>query len=1214
MSNKLIWGSGIGVLILVALMFGFFWGGNSTPQSTVYVNGVGVDYQSGMQSNALIVNGVELTDHTIYDPETNTCTASNLGMEIVVEDCFTTVFYPVDIQQYVDFTWTGENPQKTSWVFVYEGELENGNMKWFNENANHTEEIQVTNEQYVNNYLVDEIINYTNLGTPDPDVCELGTENNTMMFDVTRVNATHHKVYCFSEQNPINATAFLISGNASITSTEEIQVQGTWQNIPINYLGSDLLGNGFSYYEVTNKTFQPDETVNTWWTYTPEGNQEDGKWHILGYNGEGIDDLFDAITNEQYIYMDPSWYSNLDEGLVGWWKLNETSGTNAWESVRGIYNGTNNGAGLGMAGIIGDAYDFEATDTDYVDIADIDITNEITISAWVNHESLTNYQGYVEKGRDTSWGLDKEDTTDLARLRVKHSGGVYTVTSTSAVSTGRWIHVVGTFNLSEGLEKIYFNGTNEANTSVGDNIATDNNNIKIGKQFDGLGMDGLIDEVAIWNRSISAEEVTQLYNGGAGITYNPDGDTGDFNVELLTPLNQTITSSTEINFSAVQNASGLYDNENATLFVWNSTNDLIASNSTTLSGNGSAIINWSLAGFGEDIFHWDVFGCANNGTNSDCNWSLNGNYSFQVDFSPPVVTFTNPAQFANITTTSFPVNVSVDVLSSDATLDSCWLTTSENATVLPYPCNTTTSVLFNSEGSKYITAFANDSVGGTTSATRNLTIYFYNYTHFASSDVVAEGGQSTFTLNVSMTNIPGAQAFFTYNNTNFAPSTQTNTQNGSLFTYVLNVPVGYGNATGATQYYNWTFNITGFATDIVTDTKNQTVFTPSLSNCSAGGVQVLNFTHYDEETRQVVNFSNGNNLQVDLSLTSLYDPNIEFVYNATEINSPDLVVCLPDGVLNSTSYRLDLTGSYVGTDFVQEFFYIDNGTLSNSNLPQEYSWFDVLLDDSTTFLFSFLDENGLEVPGVIVETYRYYIGEGDFIEVERSKEDNNGETHIHLVEEDVIYKFRITLENQEIFLSDQYNAKCLSSPCSITLSAEPDVDPFPDVYNNLPEGSYAITTDKSTREVTLAFNLNETAVMNLTIWTQNNNEAEIVAQGTTSASTGSVTVTVPLQYANATYSAVIYHNNDFVTTRIVDLSESANDYFGALGLFLGALAVLCLALIGASHGEWVIVWTILGMVTASMLYLVDLPWYALMTFIAGAGVFLIKLVSRRRVG
>jgi hypothetical protein len=345
----------------------------------------------------------------------------------------------------------------------------------------------------------------------------------------------------------------------------------------------------------------------------------------------------------------------------------------------------------------------------------------------------------------------------------------------------------------------------------------------------------------------------------------------------------------------------------------------------------------------------------------------------------------------------------------------------------------------------------------------------------------------------------------------------------------------------------------------------------------------------------------------------LYDQDIVFSYSNITVNSPNLVVCVANGVLNNTSYKLDLTGSYIATGYVQEFFYIDNGTISLATSPQRYNWYDLLLTDSTTFLFTFLDENGIEVPGVIVETLRYYIGEGVFTEVERSKEDDNGETHIHLVEEDVIYKFRITLNNQQIFLSDQYNAKCLSSPCSITLSAEPENEPFPTDNNNLPEGSYSVVANKATRQVTLLFNLNQTETMNLSVWTQNNNEAELVAQGTTTASSGSVIVSVPLQYGNATYSAVIYMNDDFVATRVVDLSEDASNYFGALGLFLAALAVLCLALIGVSHGEWVIVWTVIGLVVVSLLYLVDLPWYALMTFIAGVGVFLIKLVSRRRV-
>ncbi|MBY9021843.1 MAG: hypothetical protein KGD67_12365, partial [Candidatus Lokiarchaeota archaeon] len=149
------------------------------------------------------------------------------------------------------------------------------------------------------------------------------------------------------------------------------------------------------------------------------------------------------------------------------------------------------------------------------------------------------------------------------------------------------------------------------------------------------------------------------------------------------------------------------------------------------------------------------------------------------------------------------------------------------------------------------------------------------------------------------------------------------------------------------------------------------------------------------------------------------DPSMTWIYNSTVSNYPELLVCVPSGLFNTTNYSLDLTAEYSTDHHVQEFYYVDNQTLHVGNSSTNVSLMDLNLDDSTTFLFSFEDANGLIVPNAIVQVLRYYIGDGLFREVERSKEDDNGETHMHLLEEDVIYKFIITLENQVLLKNDQ---------------------------------------------------------------------------------------------------------------------------------------------------------------------------------------------------
>jgi hypothetical protein len=763
-----------------------------------------------------------------------------------------------------------------------------------------------------------------------------------------------------------------------------------------------------------------------------------------------------------------------------------------------------------------------------------------------------------------------------------------------------------TFTKSGTILSSYMNSTLDKSGAISNNdYGTSSFDVQIAG-VDTIGtFTGQFDEIRIRRNAVSSDWIAREYqnaNASTIIIGSPEANSG-VSTFLNLPIDNYIQYSTTVNFSVNSTSLESTNLTNVTFYIWNaSSGDQLATNFSTISGNFSQ--SSFIHVLGDGIYLWNALTQGDDVTSA---WGAS-NRTLTIDTTPPVVTIFEPQNNQLFLAESFPYNVTLNVTSSDLHLDSCWYHTSDNPTNVSYTCNTTTNVPFSSYGNKIIYVSANDTLGTTTTETASIAIATYTQIGDATG---VEGSSSTFTLAVNMTNIPATTATFRYNNTNYVPTTQTNLQNATVFTYNLLIPDGYGSPAGITQYWNWTFNISSLLTNQVTPTQTQTVYAVDFDDCGTYPILAYNLTLYDEETRSLINASAGANIQVDFTWTS--NAGVDFQASFENDNNNTLLVCVPANVLNQTTYSVDLVAEYSSTDRVTEFYYINNGTVNETTIPDEIKLYDLAVDDSTTFLFTFLDENGLKVPGVIVETLRYYVGEGVFTEVERSREDNNGETHIHLVEEDVIYRFRITLENQEIFLSDQYNAKCLSTPCSITLSAEPETEDFPTVYNNLPEGSFQVSANRDTREVTLLFNLNSTASMNLTVFTSNNNEVEAVASGTTTASSSSVIVTVPLQYRNATYYATVYHNGDFVATRVVDLSESANDYFGALGLLLGALAVLCLALIGASHGEWVIVWTILGLVTASTMFLVDLPWYSLMTFVAGAGIFLMKLVSRRRV-
>lgn len=1286
------------VLVMIGLIAGafgimgfMFWNQNAdSPQTTmVQYSNENPLQNKHINAEAITFNNITLHDDTQYVPEINVCYAQRNGFAVLISPCVAQDVDGKNIQQSVGFGWNGTGQRNISLIFVYEGELESGNVKLM-KNVTINYEETTYEEAWANNKLIDKVITYTNLGLPD-ERCTIGNQNNTHMYEVYRNNGLSDvpEIYCFTDFQAVNTTSFRVSGNYN----KEIKVPATryeMQYVDVTdkfqFLGKGLLNDERSYYKVEGATFNPGDDKRTLWTYTPKGKV--GKWHILAYDEDY--GLINSIVNDKYLYIDPWWdnswltkrlISNLTGNIVTinisyqtgmqtgfgdvrfisadettelpYALINVTLGTNAIYKVQtngsstmymyydnagasyngniqSVYNSALRGAWF-FEGNFGDTYlpaSQNATPTTvYISGADnnvsyYDMHTNASGRAVVAMADPTEYSWIVfakrvADGSIVAWKDGGSSTLKFLRwessgANIVHQigqGGSYSINSYAISGSTNWHFYYAGGKVSAG-NMVCINSASQCQNASLTAMGNSADELDIGGLYSGTyqnEMSGQVDDLVLFNRVLTGPEINYFANQTkANYILGSAEVSSGISVLLSYPANSQEFPTTSIFFNATL-VPAQVNNTNATIYVWNSSNSLIYNETNIVLGNETNVTNWTHSFSYDDVYTWNVYGCGSDGVTTVCAW--NTNRTFSIDTTAPSILINSPTSNQFFISPTFPYNVTLNVTSSDVSLDSCWYSTSTNATNITYACNTLTNVSFNSYGNKTIYVYANDSVG--TLASGNVPISIATYSQSQSTSSIAEGSTATFTLIVNMTNIPSTSAYFKYNNTNYAPSTQSNTQNATVFTYDLTIPSGYGNQSGKTQYWNWTFNITGFVTGYNTTTQSQTVFTVDFDDCSLYPVLAYNLTLYDEATQTLVNASAGANIQVDLTWTA--NSGVEFTKSFENTNNNTMLICVPANILNGTSFSVDMTAQYSATDKVVEFYYIDNGTISNNTIPEEIKLYDLALDDSTTFLFTYLDENGIEVPGVIVETFRYYVGQGQFIEVERSKEDNNGETHVHLVEEDVIYKFIVTLANQEIFESTQYNAKCLSSPCSITLTSQPELPNPTSVYDNLPEGSYAITTDKSTRQVTLYFNLNQTETMNLTIYNSDNNEIQAVASGTTSASSGSVTVTVPLAYGNATYYATVEMGDQFVGSRYVDLTEDGSDYFGALGLLLGALAILTLALIGASHGEWVIVWTIVGLLTAGLMYLVDLPWYAITTFIAGAGIFVIKLVARRRV-
>ena len=170
---------------------------------------------------------------------------------------------------------------------------------------------------------------------------------------------------------------------------------------------------------------------------------------------------------------------------------------------------------------------FDGVD-DYVDIGnptELQITGNLTLSAWVKRDSTSTSNNYMIIGKDNvttgirAYSLVRNSSTGKAQLNIWKSNVLYNVQSTTTINNDQWYHIMG---VNDGSDlKIYVNGVLE-NTNVGGGGTIDNATIdfEIGRRqaFTNEGYwNGSIDEVAVWNSDQSAN-ISTIYNSGTPTT------------------------------------------------------------------------------------------------------------------------------------------------------------------------------------------------------------------------------------------------------------------------------------------------------------------------------------------------------------------------------------------------------------------------------------------------------------------------------------------------------------------------------------------------------------------------------------------------------------------------------------------------------------------------------------------------------------------------
>lgn len=211
---------------------------------------------------------------------------------------------------------------------------------------------------------------------------------------------------------------------------------------------------------------------------------------------------------------------NLQKGLVGWWKMDG----NAKDASSYRNHGTGTAVTLtnDRKGEAQKAYLFNGT-TSAITLPEssstpFDFTTAISISAWVKPASLNQGRILTKKRGSPNWdGYVLElKTTGEPQMRFGYSTADQTVTSSTSLVVNTWSHVVVTYNGS--VMKIYIDGVEKGSTSTTSTIAANNQAIGIGGVTGLDFFNGEIDDLRLYNRGLSAAEVTALHQSyGVGI-------------------------------------------------------------------------------------------------------------------------------------------------------------------------------------------------------------------------------------------------------------------------------------------------------------------------------------------------------------------------------------------------------------------------------------------------------------------------------------------------------------------------------------------------------------------------------------------------------------------------------------------------------------------------------------------------------------------------